>query len=50
MLRERVNVQMLGTNKVKWEKTLEILQCTHGACRASLRLPKEKKYETRVFR
>ncbi len=22
----------------------------HGACRASLRLPKEKKYETRVFR
>ncbi len=27
-----------------------IIATTHGACKASLRLPKEKQYETRVFR
>ncbi len=31
-----------------WASTAE--PRAHGACRASLRLPKEKKYETRVFK
>ncbi len=29
---------------------ISVIYAPHGACRASLRLPKEKKYETRVFR
>ncbi len=30
--------------------TEDVLTISHGACRTSLRLPKEKMYETRVFR